>query len=116
MMSRRSPLARFLNVGGNSETTDSQTSASVIAAQRGPEQPRSSDTTTRLSVEDAIPAGVLSVYAWRAQSAPIAPMARLASSVPSRFSRLTRRRPANPAEPFAQSEPRYVVEGATATP
>ena len=61
--SRRIPLARFLYVGGKSETTDSHTSWAEIGWHVRPAQPRSRETTTRLSADAAMPAGVFSVYA-----------------------------------------------------
>src|ERR1700712_1238569 len=107
MRSGRSPFGRFLYVGGNSETSSSQTFLSVTAAQ--PACPTLAhavrDTTTWLSVECAMPAGVFRVYDCLAHCRPSAASVVVASTVPSFFCRLTCATPVNPAFALAHKDP-----------
>src|ERR1700712_997516 len=113
MMSVRKPLVRFLNVGGNSEIVDSQTSLPEIAAHFLPVQEFSSETVTRLS--GGVPGflAVVKEYVYCAQEVVGLPITLLTMTVPSALVTLTRILPANPAEALANNEPLYCVFGET---
>src|SRR3954454_14980004 len=107
--SARTPLGRFLKVGGNRETCWNQ--ASPLSAVL-PLLTR--ETTIRLSVGPVIVDGVVKLNVCCAQLAPTGWTSLLASTVPSGFSRLTRTAPVH--VPLAKKLPVYLVDGFAATP